>query len=49
VGEALERLRWRVVPVWHDADNDGAYDPRVDGAPGLRLEALDEPHWRQRG
>ena len=48
-GEAVERLRWRVVPVWHDADNDGAYDPRVDGAPGLRLEALDEPHWRQRG
>lgn len=47
-GEPVERLRWRVVPVWHDADNDGAYDPRVDGAPGLMLEALDEPHWRQR-
>lgn len=46
-GAPIERLRWRVVPIWHDADNDGAYDPRVDGAPGLRLEPLDAPHWRR--
>ena len=48
-GQSVERLRWRVVPAWHDADGDGAYDPRVDGAPALLLKALDEPNWRRRG